>query len=100
MRTLVCLMLLGAVWGLPLLEDTDVRLLLGAQLSSGLLQRMDEKPELLDEAMVDGPDDSPDWTLGKGEAPSGVKTMPGEISGTVVCDAVAHRWMDDACLHP
>lgn len=43
------------------------------------------EPELLDESMgidplgddEDGPDDSPDWTLGKGEAPNGIKTMPG-----------------------
>merc|ERR1740117_2188931 len=43
------------------------------------------EPELLDESMSmsndvedeDGPDDSPDWTLGKGEAPKGVKDMHG-----------------------
>merc|ERR1711967_201761 len=58
----VCLLLLAAVWAMPLVEDSN---------------RLDTRPELLDEAMATGPDDSPDWTLGKGEAPSGVKKMPG-----------------------
>merc|ERR1712166_1173938 len=58
-RELLLSLLVATAWCFPAREVSEIH------------------PINLDEAQSGGPDDPPDWTLGKGEAPGGVKDMPG-----------------------